>query len=279
MVLVETLMSIECYKVFPDSSTLTIIGDVKLVLNGAIDETNMNTNVLEPLKFALGAGSFSDCSCVGETIILNHIGYTSHLDKNGKLVTIHNPVDLRSPFLMGLLKQCHPKKLFYLNFEEGITLNDLFNDLEPTSTAFAFVGSFLFKNLACSYIKKPPIYRENINTHADRYWAKTEFHAGCNAYLFGVVVKEKGKKTLPKDILGKAFYSNPLEKNEGSLLSHTHGVLIEGAPSMVQLKKDLKFYEHLDISSIMGARHVFTQSVLQEGVLSLFDISDIKSGC
>lgn len=286
-------MGIKSYKSFSNTITLKIIGDVNTVLDGIVDESNLNENVLEELKFALGAGSFSDCHCVGESLILNQIGYSCHLKNKGnyqvknrvndkaefitdQLITDKGSFGLRSPFLMGLQLECQPKDLLDIDYPLGITLNELFEEMGKGLLAYAFVAWFSFKELACSYIKKPPIFKENINEHFVRYWAKTEEYPEQNAYVFGVVIKEAGKQHFPPEILQKSFYINPQEKNQGVLLSHTHAALIDNSTSFLELKKDSYFYEKFDPNAVIGIRHVFTQSTVKQGFLALFDITKIN---
>lgn len=270
-------MGILSYQTFSNISALKIIGDVKTVLNGLVEEGNMQKDVLNQLKFALGAGSFTDCSCVGESLVLNKIGYSCYLDNHSELMTSKGSSGLKSPFLMGIEWDCQPSSLLQIDYPEGISLHELLENIGAELHAYAFVACLKFNNLACTYLKKAPIFKENINVHVAQYWAKTEEYPKCDAYLFGVVIKEKGKQKFPAEILEKAFYVNPQEKNKGSILSHSHAALVKEASSFAQLKTDLQFYEQLDPNSVIGVRHVFTQSIVNEGLFALFKITDIKN--
>jgi hypothetical protein len=50
-------------------------------------------------------------------------------------------------------------------------------------------------------------------------------------------------------------------------MSHTHAVLLDGATIETPF----------DSTLVKGARHIFTQSVIIEGVFSIFDIADIQA--
>ncbi|MBX9786095.1 MAG: hypothetical protein K2Y08_02035 [Alphaproteobacteria bacterium] len=263
------------YEVFSVSSTLKIIGDVRTVLNGRVDESSMEENVLDHLRFALGGGSFTTCACLGEAIILNQVAYTSHLNNEGSLETNTYKEGLKSPFLMGLGKEQHPSSLFHLESQKGILLEDLFKQLGQGLLGYAFVGGFSFKTLACTYLKKAPIFNEPINEHVKKYWAETEYLSPCTAYVFGVVITEKGKQHFPPENLNKAFYLNPLEQNSGEILSHTHAALVKKLPTFNRLKEKQFFYEKVDASSVIGVRHIFTHSLVKEGTLALFDIHEM----
>lgn len=262
--------SLTFYKTFPFRTALKVMGDVKIVLNGLVSESSMTPHVLEHLSFALGGGSFSDCSCIGEAIVLNQMGYTSYLNPSSHLVTVKRAQDLKSPFLMGIEKGERPAALLHINLQEGLTLEKLFKRIGEQHDAYAFTGCLLFETLSCTYLKKPPIFQESINEHIDEYWATAEKHSPAYAYLFGVVVTEKGRNAFSPELLGRAFYVNPLEKNKGDLLSHTHAALIDTPLVFPDLQKDLHFYEAVDPSSVTGVRHVLTDSIVKEGLLALF---------
>lgn len=236
------------------TNILKIAGNVNTVLNGQINEAVMHLQDLTQLRFALGAGSFSNCSCVGETLVLNHVAYMSYLNEQSQLVTLQGQTGLMSPFLMGLGTECTPVETIHFKNSEKITLNAFYEKTGNDFSAYGVAGSVLFDPLECSYLQKPPIFGENINEHVEKYWAKTEVIPQCVANIFGVVIRDKGHNVLPKELLEKAFYKNPLEKNKTSVISHTHAVLLDA-----------------------GARHIFTQSIIKEGVFSIFDISDIKA--
>lgn len=262
------------YQVFPIDSVLKVMGDVKIVLEGCVDASCMEEHVLDHLTFALGAGSFADCSCIGETIILNQIGYTCHVNAHSHLLTNKGAAGLRSPFLMGIEKGGHPSALLHIDLPKGISLDQLFERMGQGLDGYAFVGCLLFETLVCSYLKKPPIFHENINENVEKYWAKTENHSQCYAYVFGVVIKEEGRQNFPQELLQRAFYVNPLEKNQGGTLSHTHAALVKNPPFLPDLKKDLRFYETLDPSFVTGVRHIFTDSIVKEGLVALFKLRE-----
>lgn len=262
------------YQVFPFDSALKIIGDVKVVLNGCVEESCMEEHVLDHLMFGLGAGSFSDCSCIGETIILNQTGYTSYVPPHAHLRTTTGTNGLRSPFLMGIEKGGHPSALLQIDLQKGMDLEQLFEQMGQRFHAYAFVGCLLFETLSCSYLKKSPTFREHINENVEKYWAKTEKHSPCYAYVFGVVIKEEGKQNFPHALLQRAFYNNPLEKKQEGTLSHTHAALVATPPFFTSLKKDLRFYETLEPSLVTGVRHIFTDSIVKEGLIALFELRE-----
>lgn len=262
------------YKTFPFRTALKVIGDVKIVLNGLVSEAVMNSHVLEHLSFALGGGSFSDCSCIGEAIVLNQIGYTSYVNPSSHLITVKGEKDLKSPFLMGIEKGERPTALLGINMQEELTLQQLFKRIGEQYYAYAFTGCLLFETLSCTYLKKPPIFQESITDHIEKYWATAEKHSPAYAYVFGVVVTEKGRSAFSCELLGRAFYVNPLEKNKEDLLSHTHAALVETPLVFPDLQNDLHFYKDVDPSSITGVRHVLTDSIVKEGLLALFNFRE-----
>lgn len=281
-------MKIDPYQTFNNTSALKIIGDVRTVLNGCVTESKLQENVLNRLMFGLGGGSFTDCMSLGETIVLNQIGYGTHVDSQvdinadvdvnakDRLIETKGKKDLKSPFLMGLEKNCRPSTLLQVDSTNGIDLNRLYEKFGQGLYGYAFVGSILFEKLYCTYLKKSPMFNESINDNVEQYWATTEEHLECYAYLFGVIITEKGINHFPKDMLQKAFYINPLEKNQGAIVSHTHAVLVDTIPPFGTLKQDLKFYESFEPTLIIGTRHILTQSILKEGLMAIFNINEIR---
>ncbi len=267
------MMCFKIYKTFLNTAELHVTGNVQTVLNGYVDNTNLQDDILHQFKYGLGAGSFSDCTCLGEAIVLNQTGYNCYLNPENKIITHKKLSGLKSPFFMGLQLDSHPTHLLEINYEDGISLNDLFEEPTKEFHAYAFVGSFLFKNLACSYLKKAPIFKENINENSDKYWATTEEHPEIYAHLFSVVIRETAKQNFSAETLNKAFYINPLEKNRSSTLSHTHAVLVKNIVNFSELKKDDHFYEKLKTDSDVEIRHVFTQSIVKQGLFALFNLS------
>jgi hypothetical protein len=257
-------------------SVLKILGDVNTVLGGKVSESSLQRDILKQVRFGLGAASFSDCACVGETVILNQRGYSTYVNKENRLELDQGEQGLRSPFIMGLEPECQPSSLFHIQCPQGIALSQLFQDLGDEVPAYAFVGSVLFKELFCSYLKKPPIFSEPINENVEKYWAKTEELHQCHTYVFGVVIKEKGKESLDPDLLKKAFYINPLDKGQGNFLSHTHAALIEKPLDFADQKANIEFYKKFDPRQVEGCRHLFNQSTVQEGVLAFFELREIQ---
>ena len=106
------------------------------------------------------------------------------------------------------------------------------------------------------YLKRPPIYGENINNHRDQYWSEVEHFKSVAVFLFGVVMPQT-LKFLP-EIVERAFYKNPFEKRVQTFDSHTHAAIFAG-------------------DRITAVRHVLTSSSIREGKLALFPIESIVS--
>lgn len=266
-------MGLKLYQSFPETTFLKIVGDIGTVLNGKIDNAHLHSHVLNQLKFALGAATPSDCLSVGEGLILNQKGYTCYVDKNQELITKKSVSDFSSPFLMGVGLESKPSDLFQIDYPQGISLNELFKELYQYPV-LAYLGALFFDHLSCSYLKIPPIYKENIVDNYDKYWAKPEDIQNCSAYVFGVIIQEEGQKNIPVEKLNHAFYINPGEKNKENFLSHSHAVLLKNSFEFSKLKNE-NFYQNIDTSSMFGVRHVFTQSIVNQGLMAVFNIKDI----
>ncbi len=255
------------------SSILQIAGDVQDVLKG-------QANLLQPIepmrfRFALGSGSFFDKTAIGETIVIEKVPHISWISKSQP--RIQSGRDAKTPFLMGLDEHQTGTELFYYKPAEPISL-ELF--YEQTSRqypeGFAVVGEAQMAALHSTYLKKPPIYGENINEHQADYWMKIPMESHRHLCFFAVVIPSEGKKRFPSEVLNKAFYQNPHETNQVPFLSHTHGALLTS--SMDQKPESFDdFFQNLKNLPITAVRHVLNPSLIQEGVFAIFSVEQIKT--
>ncbi|MBX7067049.1 MAG: hypothetical protein K1X28_07450 [Parachlamydiales bacterium] len=245
---------------------LKIFGNVKNVLNGNITEAVLRPAKESRLRFALGAGTFSDGQHLGETLVIEqncHVSWVqkSHLQNGSGL-------NAKTPFLMGIDRDEPMGLLNSLNRETA--LESLYGEwAKKHPMGFALLGSFRMKEWSCTYLKKPPIFQENINQHHDAYWAKVENHSNAFICLFGVVIPPTAEKNFPKSTLEKAFYKNPQDSSQAPFQSHTHAAFADRL-----LKSDSFLFRDFKIGSV---RHTLTQSILHEGSFVLFPLQGIES--
>ena len=207
-------------------------------------------------------------------MVFNHVGYTSHLDGKKNLVTDCGSQGFKSPFLMGLSTGEQKTTFLTLEKSEGITLAlaNFFSETQKSLPAYAIIGRVHFDPISCSYLVTPPIHGENINLHSEKYWAKTEERPHCHAFIFGVVIREAGRKLFSPQILSKAFYKNPLDKSQSDFLSHTHAILMNNHYSKTSEKKNQWDANPADV---LGVRHIFNTSVIKQGQFAIFEIESL----
>lgn len=257
----------------PNTTTLKIVGDVLCVLEG-----HVNPEVMHPrsqFRFALGSGSFSDVSRLGETIVLESKAYVSWTEANKQYTQGQKPI--ATPFLMGIERD---EKAGALLHYKPSTPNSLLNCYEELANqypeGFTVLGRALFSELHSTYIKKPPIYGENINENTSAYWAQIPMEKESLACLFGVVIPSTQNK-FPQETLNRAFYKNPHETHGSSLMNHTHAAVLKSGS--LHKPKDLDdFYSMFKDQPVDSVRHFLTQSLIREGVLAIFPLEQII-GC
>lgn len=257
-------------------STLKLVGNVLLVLEGCV-----NPKVIQPIEpaqfnFALGSGTFSSEQQVGEALVINGKPYISW-QENNKLVT-QTQAEMQSPFLMGLDKEQKPSELLYYKptatSTAPISLATLYEELaKQHHTGFAIVGHAKFEEFDTTYIKKPPIFGEVLIEHPADYWGQSESEKQKSVCFFGVVITNKEKKNYPNELLRKAFYQNPHESQVSSCFGHTHGSVVQGGlrePGNSQV-----FFSNLQNLSLTSVRHVLGHSLIQEGAFAIFPFDKI----
>jgi hypothetical protein len=249
-------------------SVLQITGNVRDVLEGRVTEKLLKPIEAGQFQFALGAGTFSNEMCAGETIVIEgqpHVSWAAH-DK----VLTQTGAHFKTPFLMGLDPHQKPAELFSYRPAAPISLQNFYEELAlQNPSGFAMAGLAEASELHSTYLKKPPVYGENINEHQSAYWAEIPAETEKNLCFFCVVIPPEGKEKFPSKILQKGFYQNPRESKAAALLSHSHGAVLESnipTPQNFSLKN----------LSVAAVRHILTSTLLKAGVFALFPLNDIK---
>ncbi len=221
---------------------LKLVGDVLDVIEGRINASHLHTVIPAQFQFALGAGTFFDEYGIGETIVIEGQPYVSWV-QNGRLITDTHAL-FKSPFLLGV--DAARGKPYRIAKTEP--LSQWYQKLAAEHPAgVAVAGKVLFAELCTTYIRKPPVFGENINEHHDEYWSNVELQREKWVHLFGVVVG----KGMAGEVLNRAFYQNPGEKKGVAVQSHSHVALLGKA------------------DEVEGVRHLLTQSVVLEGTVEL----------
>lgn len=215
---------------------LLISGNVQTILQGHVTKKTLRCVFTDQMPYALGGAALPDHDplSIGETIIYEGVGHIFTVEGS-----YENNNTLQAAFLMGIGRR--PQNTYHLS--QSQTINSLYEELiKSYPEGFAIAGTALFSKLFVAYLKRSPIYGENVNTLHDKYWHNDELGA-CEAKLFGVVLRKPDPR---------AFYNNPNEEEAPTLPSHTHVLMPE-------------------------ARHLLTHSLLEAGLFSVEAITDIKT--
>jgi hypothetical protein len=140
---------------------------------------------------------------------------------------------------------------------------------------FAILGSVRMAEMQATYLKKPPIFHENINQKHEDYWAPVTMEKQKAIAFFGVVIPPKAREKY-SSVLEKAFYHNPGEVQSSPFDSHTHAAILQSGLAAWPKSMD-EFLQSLQGQRITGVRHLLTQSLIQEGVYALFPIENINT--
>ena len=243
--------------------SLTILGDVQHVLMGDCSSQNTARISTNCLAFGIGCSSVTGMEGLGETLILGHHGHVCWAQQ-GRLTTASGE-DLLTPFLVGV-EQDSPACCEALL--EQLSLEALYAKLGARfPSGFAIVGYVTMAQLNATYVKKPPIFHEEIDAHQDQYWAPVSEIRQQPVIFFGVVIPPTGQALYSPQQLQHAFYHNPAETTSTPYLSHTHGALVSAPPDLTNASS---WRDELHNLSVQGVRHILTSSILQTGWLAYY---------
>lgn len=258
-----------------NNTSLKITGNIIYVLQGHVSTGVLHNIDYTNFRFALGSGTYTDPKVLGETLILEGKSYVSWVQDDKVVTEAKQPV--KTPFLMGI-DNYYAGGAFY-NFNPGapVSLQSLYEDLSNLHTdGFAILGHVIFSQFETTYLKKPPIFGENINDNTQEYWAQIPKEQNMTVVFFGVAIPAKAVNKYPQEMLMKGFYQNPNEKQKSKLLSHTHGALLGQMP-LNQAENMEAFMESVKTLPVKSIRHLLTSSIIKEGSLAVFPIGQIES--
>lgn len=236
-------------------NTLKILGSVQTILAGRVTDADMKS-FNEDFRFALGGGSYAGLHGIGETMVIDGKPYVSWID-GGKLHT-ESQGDFQCAFLMGIDRQQVAAVSTYFMPAKPVSMQTMYADLtEKYPEGFAILGSAMMAELHAVYLKKPPIFHENINDLQKEYWGSEGVKKEQSALFFGVVIPEQTKAKFAS-VLSKAFYHNPGDTQNSPFDSHTHVALLQSE------------------KTIVGVRHMHTQTLIREGIFTLYPIGNIS---
>lgn len=158
------------------------------------------------------------------------IDHKAHLFFPNHTLTLRET--LTTPFLLATSKTPTQK----LPITSPTTIEALFSNLLKKYKEVILIGEVHFDHLSVAYYKESPVHNEpTLSPENKSKYVAIETYSNEKAFLVGFGT------TTPN---AKAFYQNPFDANPG-VISHTH------------------------VLTKHGARHLFTDSVIGQGVLAL----------
>jgi len=259
---------------YPQPYSFSTTGNVQIVLDGVAEEKNLHLLSTFPFQYALGAGTFSEKEKIGECLVLQKQAHVCWVDK-GKEISERND-KAHVPFLMGIDQHQKAAEIFSYDSATPISLGSLYEKYaEKYPSGCAILGLSLVKVLRATYLKKPPIYSQNVNENHSEYWADASADPLRVIGFFGVFISAAARKKYPDKILGRAFYKNPGETKVSPVESHTHAAIFS--------LKDVNVVKNLEEmgqifrqTPIQGVRHLLTSTEMIKGSFALFPFDQIQ---
>lgn len=246
------------------------MGSVLDILEGRVTEELLRPLDENAFRFALGGCTFTNERSIGETLIINGVSHISWMQE-GKLRN-GSEKEAKAAFLMGV-DPSQPAGIL-VHQSDPISLEDLYSDLaKKHPSGFAIVGSFLMDRFYGVYLKRAPIYGENVNDKHETYWSHEEEYQRAPVCIFGVVIPSSAKKTFPPEVLERAFYQNPLDKTKLPFDAHTHAALV----STLTTANDAGHFQH-SLSRLRPTtiRHALNKSTINHGTYLILPLTALS---
>ena len=241
-------------------STLTLVGDVRLFLEGRISKEKLESVDALDFKFALGGATLNSLEEVGEAMIIHQNAFVSRLSQRGSLKCLSRRAPISPFFLVGVDPHQKYSALIEMEGEQSLAL--FYRELlSYYPDGFLIAGEALFPKLEGAYVHRCP--KEGISPmkEFDAYLGEEK-----RGYSLGYVValvfdKEHGH--IPADILGRIFYESPKQKGSLPFHSHSHVALInERDRGAIDIERD-----------VCGIRHLYNSSTISYGRFFIYKIS------
>ncbi|HRZ86274.1 MAG TPA: hypothetical protein P5287_00515 [bacterium] len=212
---------------------LASIGSVENVIKGVVpDELKNRRFFASKVKYGFELGSPQDIYTMGECVILNDLIYANRTDDTR---TDRDPLMWGHEFVTsGILlipRDTRPNyAVEYVSLEGGPALRDIYAKIyAKIKKPFAIAGCAELSDLRATAITAPPINRENIFSHKERYYAEREKNEKDQSIAFVGVAAHLGEPGH-REIAGKlhrVLYRNPFNKQPDTLTDHTHAVILD----------------------------------------------------
>jgi len=213
-------------------NTLAYIGSVDNVIKGIVPDELKNKRFLaSKVRCGFELGSPQGIFNMGECVVMNGLLYSSRTDttRSERDPLMWGPEFVTSGIFL-IPRDCEPTfQVSYCSLESSPTLRSIYQHVYARSgSTFAIAGCAELSLLRSRSITYSPIEKENIFTNEDKYYTEKE-HRDPNMSIAFVGVVSDFASPAETEInlkLRNVLYYNPYNKQDASLISHTHAATL-----------------------------------------------------
>ena len=213
-------------------NTLAYIGSVDNVIQGLVPDDLKNRRFLaSKVRCGFELGSPQGIFNMGECVVMNGLLYSSRTDttRSERDPLMWGPEFVTSGIFL-VPQSCEPNfQISYCSLEGSLTLRSIYSQIHARAgKAFAIAGCAELSLLRSRSITYSPIEKENIFQNEEKYYTEDEHRDANMSIAFVGVVSDFESDSL-KAINAKlqtVLYFNPHNKQDASLISHTHAATL-----------------------------------------------------
>lgn len=265
------MLSVKLIPTHAGFANVIVIGSVKDVIAGIVKK-ELRQQKFDATKYLFGfeLASPRSVESFGESVLVNNYCYATSTDPN---YYYQKTIYGKTFYTTGMLLVPKQTSANYLiqkaNYSKGISYDDFCQAIyREVQRPCVYVALLRFKQLNTAYIKKPPIYGENIFAHQEAYYGGSqETFSDCTCFVIGVLANFATDPSLITDKLADVLYHNPFDK-QAVLQSHTHGLVLN------QKAADLAA---LEPSKVTHTVHIYNKNTIISEIIwgEIFVVNEI----
>lgn len=213
-------------------NSLAYIGSVDNVIKGIVpDELKTRRFLASKVRCGFELGSPQGIFNMGECVVMNGLLYSSRTDatRSERDPLMWGPEFVTSGIFLVPLGCEANYRVSYCSLECSLPLRSIYREIHArTGGAFAIAGCAELSLLRSRSITYSPIEKENIFLNEEKYYTEDEHHdANMSIAFVGVVSDfESAAEKRINTKLRTVLYYNPHNKQDSSLISHTHAATL-----------------------------------------------------
>ena len=213
-------------------NTLAHIGSVDNVIKGIVPEELKNRRFLaSKVRCGFELGSPQGILNMGECLVMNGLLYSSRTDatRSERDPLMWGPEFVTSGIFL-VPQNCEANfQVSYCSLEESPSLRNIYSRIHARTRApFAIAGCAELSLLQSRSITYSPIEKEDIFRNEQKYYTEPAHHDANRSIAFVGVVSdfESAEEQEINTKLRTVLYYNPYNKQDASLVSHTHAATL-----------------------------------------------------